>query len=47
VTLEDRFHEIMNDPKKRVRLFKIAWIASFSMLLIGAFAIVWILWETH
>jgi len=45
VTLEDRFLEIMNNPQKRARAFKIVWIVSYSMLMFGAFVIVWVLWQ--
>lgn len=41
--LEDRYTEIKNDPKKRARAFKIIWLVSYSMLLLGAFLIVWVL----
>lgn len=43
MTLEDRYFEIKNDPKKRARAFKITWIAAYSMLVLGAFLIIWAL----
>ena len=43
MTLEDRYFQIKNDPKKRVRAFKIIWITSYSMLILGAFLIVYFL----
>ena len=43
MTLEDRYFEIKNDPKKRARTFKFIWIASYAMLILGAFLIIWIL----
>ncbi len=41
--IEDKFLEVRDDPKKRARAFKIGWIISYSMLLLGAFIIVWVL----
>ncbi len=39
-SLEERFGDIMENPKKRVGIFKIAVIVSYSMLLLGSFLIV-------
>lgn len=39
-SLEERFTEITENPKQRVRLFKVAVIVSYSMLLLGSFLIV-------
>ena len=39
--IEDKFLEIRDDPKKRATAFKIFWIIAYSMLLLGAFLIVW------
>ena len=44
MSLEDRYLEIKNDPKKRARAFKIIWIVSYSMLLLGAFLMVYLIW---
>lgn len=41
MTIEDRFLEIKNDPKKFARVFKLGWIISYSMLILGAFIIIW------
>jgi predicted nucleic acid-binding Zn ribbon protein len=46
MSLEDRFLEIRDDPKKRVRAFKIIWLISYSMLVLGGFLIVFLLWKT-
>jgi len=43
MTLEDRYFAIKNDPKKRARAFKIMWIASYAMLMIGAFLTIYFL----
>ena len=43
MSLEDKYLEISNDPKKRARFFKITWIVSYSMLILGAFLIVYFL----
>jgi len=40
MSLEDRYLEIMNDPKKRVRAFKITWIVAYSMLVLGGIVII-------
>ena len=45
MSLEDRYFDIKNDPKKRARAFKVIWLASYGMLLMGAFLIVYILWR--
>ena len=39
--IEDKFLEVRNDPKKRALAFKIGWIIAYSMLLLGAFLIIW------
>ena len=39
--IEDKFLEISEDPKKRARAFKVGWIIAYSMLLLGAFLIIW------
>jgi hypothetical protein len=39
--IEDKFLEIRDDPEKRARAFKYGWIIAYSMLLLGAFLIVW------
>ena len=39
--IEDKFLEIRDDPVKRARAFKAGWIIAYSMLLLGAFLIVW------
>ena len=43
MSFEDRYHKIMNDPKKRARMFKITWLVAYSMLLLGSFVIIWVL----
>ena len=39
-SLEERFGDLMENPKQRVRLFKVAVIVSYSMLILGSFLIV-------
>ena len=41
--MEDKYTEIKNDPKKRARAFKIIWLVSYGMLLLGAFVIIAVL----
>ncbi|MDY0293053.1 MAG: hypothetical protein RBQ77_00570 [Candidatus Methanomethylophilaceae archaeon] len=42
-SLEERFEEIQNDPVKKARAFKMIWIVSYGMLMLGAFIIVYVL----
>ncbi|MBR4217131.1 MAG: hypothetical protein IKR87_05310 [Candidatus Methanomethylophilaceae archaeon] len=42
-SLEERAEEIRNDPKKLRRVFTITWIAAYSMLILGAIIIIWVL----
>ncbi len=42
-SLEERAEEIRNDPKKLKRVFTITWIAAYSMLILGAIIILWVL----
>ena len=39
--IRDMVLEIRDDPEKRARAFKYGWIIAYSMLLLGAFLIVW------
>ena len=39
-SLEERFEGLRDNPEKRVLLFKIAVIASYSMLILGSLLIV-------
>jgi predicted nucleic acid-binding Zn ribbon protein len=41
--MEDKYNEIKNDPKKRSRAFKVIWLVSYGMLVLGAFIIIWVL----
>jgi len=45
MTLEDKYFEIKNDPKKRVRAFKIIVIVGYFMLVLGAILILWALYQ--
>jgi hypothetical protein len=42
-SLEDRYHDLMNDPVKLAWFFKITWIVAYSMLILGFILIIWIL----
>ncbi len=42
-SLEDKYLDIKNDPKKLARAFKIIWIVAYSMLILGFILIVWVL----
>ena len=41
--LEDKYFEVMNDPRKRAKWFKITWIVAYSMLILGFALILWVL----
>lgn len=47
MTLEDRWEDIKQDPKRLGRLFKIVWIAAYSMLILGVIVILYYLMATH
>jgi len=42
-SLEDRFEEAKEDPVKVRRAFTAIWVASYAMLILGAFIIVGVL----
>lgn len=41
--LEDKYFEVMNNPRKRAKWFKITWIVAYSMLILGFALILWVL----
>ncbi|MBO5547312.1 hypothetical protein PED39_02635 [Methanomassiliicoccales archaeon LGM-RCC1] len=43
-SLEERYEEITEDPKKFKKAFNIVWIVAYSMLMIGVFLIIWVLY---
>lgn len=42
-SIEERLQEIRDDPVKLKRLFTFIWVAAYSMLILGAFIIIWVL----
>lgn len=42
-SIQQRLSEIRDDPVKLKRVFTIIWVAAYSMLILGAFLIIWIL----
>jgi predicted nucleic acid-binding Zn ribbon protein len=44
VDLEKKFLEIRDSPEKRAKAFKIIWIVSYAMLMLGSFLIVYFIW---
>ncbi len=42
-SMEERIREIREDPVKLKRAFTAIWVASYSMLVLGAFIIVAVL----
>lgn len=47
MSLEDRWDEIKEDPKRMGRLFKIVWISAYSMLILGIAVILYYLMQVH
>lgn len=43
-SMAERLSEIREDPKKLKRVFNIAWMAGYGMLILGFFIIVWVLY---
>jgi len=46
-SLEERYEEMLEDPKKFKKAFNIVWIIAYSMLILGFMFIVWILIQGH
>ena len=46
MSLEDRYLKIVNDPEKRGKMFRIFWIVSYVMLMLGALLTVYFLWDS-
>ncbi len=42
-SLEERYEELVENPKKVKRFFSFAWIVSYTMLIIGFVIILWVL----
>ena len=42
-SLDERIDDIKEDPKKLRRAFTVAWVAAYSMLVLGAVIIIWVL----
>ncbi len=42
-SMNERIEEIRNDPVKLKRVFTVIWVASYSMLVLGAFIIIAVL----
>mgnify|MGYP000768816068 CR=1 FL=1 len=42
-SIEERLEEIREDPVKLKRVFTTIWVAAYSMLILGAFIIIWVL----
>ena len=42
-SLEERFEEIREDPKKFKRFFNFTWIVAYGMLVAGFVIIIWVL----
>lgn len=42
-SLNERIEETLQDPSKLKKVFTIAWIVAYSMLILGFIIILWIL----
>jgi hypothetical protein len=42
-SLEERYEEIREDPKKFKRAFNAVWLIAYGMLILGFIFIIWIL----
>ena len=43
-SMADRLKEIREDPVKLARAFKMIWMTSYGMLMLGIIIIVWVLY---
>ncbi|MBR4245117.1 MAG: hypothetical protein IKQ14_06990 [Candidatus Methanomethylophilaceae archaeon] len=41
-SLEERYEEMREDPKKFRRFFNITWIVAYGMLILGFIIILWV-----
>jgi hypothetical protein len=46
-SFEERWEDIQEDPVKLKRVFTTVWVLAYSMLILGAFIIIWALAKTH
>jgi predicted nucleic acid-binding Zn ribbon protein len=44
MSMADRLRKMMEDPVKRGKLFKLIWMSSYGMLMLGIIIIVWVLY---
>jgi len=42
-SMEERYEELIEDPKKVKKVFSLVWIVAYSMLIIGFIIILWVL----
>ncbi|MBQ7621427.1 MAG: hypothetical protein IJV47_04305 [Candidatus Methanomethylophilaceae archaeon] len=41
-SLEERYEETIQDPKKLKRFFTLTWIVAYGMLILGFIIILWV-----
>ncbi|MBP5735803.1 MAG: hypothetical protein J6W53_08360 [Candidatus Methanomethylophilaceae archaeon] len=41
-SMEERYEEMVEDPKKLRRFFNITWIVAYGMLIAGFAIIIWV-----
>lgn len=46
-SIEERLNEVRDDPVKLKRVFTIAWVSAYSMLVLGGLIIVWVLVQKY
>ena len=42
-SLEERYEDLVEDPKRFKRFFTLTWVVAYAMLIIGFTIIIWIL----
>jgi len=46
-SLEERYEEMREDPKKFKRFFNFTWIVAYGMLILGFIIILWVFLQDH
>ena len=46
-SMEERYEELVEDPKRFKKFFTFAWIVAYAALIIGFALIIWILYQGH
>ncbi len=46
-SLEERYEDVIEDPKKIKKAFNIIWIIAYSMLILGFILILWVFLQEY